>query len=116
MTDKKNRERDERAKEAKIEEMNSTLVRRGSDAATFREMVEYAELLEERPLTKLLAELPGLAHLSKAKFDLTAQVLRRRFRKESDVDRQQLEAFADEIASTVEESETAERIRHVFKA
>ena len=98
------------------DETNSTLIRAGSDAATFREMVEYATLLEQRPLTKLLAELPALAHLSQAKFDLTTQVLRRRFRKEGDAERQQLETFAEEIAAGVEESEVADRIRHVFKS
>jgi hypothetical protein len=96
-------------------DMNSTLVRRGTDAATFQEMVAYATLLEGRPLTKLLEELPALAHLSQAKFDLTAQVLRRRFKKESEVDRLQLETFAEELALTLDDPATAGRIRHVFR-
>lgn len=95
-------------------DFDSTLIRHGNEAATFREMVEYAELLEERPLAKLLEELPALALLSSAKFDLTLQVLRRRFRGEQEADRQSLRAFALEVASGVKDAAVRYRIEKIF--
>ena len=95
------------------DDFDSTLIRRGNDAATFREMADYAHMLEERPLAKLLMELPALAHLSSAKFDLTAAVLRRRFRLESETDREQLTVLAHEIAAECD-TDTGDRIRAIF--
>ena len=96
------------------EEFSTTLIRAGNEAATFREMVEFAEMLEQRPVMKLLEDLPGLALLSEAKFNLATQILRRRFRHEADADRAQLITFANEIADSAHTPEASERIRHIF--
>lgn len=97
------------------DDLSSTLVRRGTDAATFRDMVNFAEMLEHRPLDKLLAELPALAHLSEAKFNLATVVLRNRFRKVDDVDREQLRILANEVASSAIDPLIQQRIRELFK-
>jgi hypothetical protein len=97
-----------------LEMADSTLIRRGTEASTFKDMVEYAETLENRPVIRLLEELPGLAALSESKFHLAVHVLRRRFRKEAEVDRLQLTILAREIAESVEQPEIAGRIRSIF--
>jgi len=71
--------------------------------------------VEVRPLTKLLEELPDLARLSEGKFSLAVSVLRRRFRKELQVNRDQLQVFGEEIALSVEDSAIADKIRTIFK-
>ncbi|MGA7615903.1 MAG: hypothetical protein WBX15_12070 [Thermoanaerobaculia bacterium] len=96
------------------EELDTTLIRRGTRAATFLEMAEFAKMLEERPLERLLAELPGLATLSTTKFALAVSVLRRRFRSEPDVNREQLRTFAGEIAEEIPDPDLATRIRTMF--
>lgn len=60
---------------------SSTLVRRGADAETLREMVEFVEEIEHRPLPKLVRDLEGLASLSDRKFELASHVVRRRLEK-----------------------------------
>lgn len=82
-------------------------------AATLSEITEFAESLEHRPLDKLLAELPAVAALSRAKFDLARQVIRRRARQLSAVDVDQLRAFALEIAAD-SGGEVGQRIRSLF--
>jgi len=94
-------------------DFDSTLIRRGVRAATFPEMAQFAETIEDRPLDKLLTELPALASLSELKFTLARQVIRRRSRTLSEVDREQLEVLACEIAETTP-SELAQRIRGIF--
>lgn len=96
------------------EECDSTLIRRGRNALTFWEMAQFADTLSSRPLMKLLEELPDLARLSPAKFNLATITLRRRFRGESPVDQVQLREIANEIAATVPESAVATRIRELF--
>ena len=95
-------------------DFDSTLIRRGRNAVTFAEMAEFVRTLEERPIPKLLEELPDLARLSDSKFTLALKILRRRFDSESDVDQQQLRTFAEEIAAGVDEPGTAARIRDIF--
>lgn len=96
------------------EECDSTLIRRGRSALTFWEMAQFADTLSKRPLHKLLEELPDLARLSPAKFNLATITLRRRFRDEAPVDQIQLRTIACEIAATVPESAVATRIRELF--
>ena len=96
------------------QECDSTLIRRGRTALTFWEMAQFAETLNSRPLMKLLEELPELARLSTAKFNLATITLRRRFRIEAPVDQIQLRAVANEIAASVEEPMAARRIRELF--
>lgn len=96
------------------QDMDSTLIRRGRNAVTFPEMVEFAETIERRPLTQLLFELPGIAELSETKFSVASNILRRRFRNESPVDQLQLQTFAGEIADGIRDAVLGERIRSIF--
>lgn len=96
------------------QECDSTLIRRGRTALTFWEMAQFAETLCQRPLPKLLEELPELARLSPAKFNLATITLRRRFRNETPIDQLQLREIANEIADTLGDSATATRIRELF--
>lgn len=96
------------------QECDSTLIRRGRSALTFWEMAQFADTLSKRPLAKLLEELPDLARLSPAKFNLATITLRRRFRGETPIDQIQLRTIANEIAATVPESAVATRIRELF--
>ena len=93
--------------------LNTTLVLKGAQAATFREMEDFADTVETRPLDKLLGDLNGLVRLPETKFELARLVLRRRLRELPDVEREQLRLFAEEVASTAD-AEAAERIRSVF--
>ena len=94
-------------------EADSTLIRRGVSASTFTEIEQFVETIEERPLDKLLSELPGIAGFSGAKFDLARQVVRRRAKQLDAVERDQLRVLANEIASTTSES-IGDRIRGIF--
>lgn len=93
---------------------DSTVVRRGADATTFRDMVEYADLLAERPLEDLIRDLPGLAVLSRSKFDLTLVVLRRRLRVESVERQRELMRLADETSRHSADTEVHEAVRGLF--
>lgn len=95
-------------------DFDSTLIRRGFQAATFSEMAEFAQTVETRPLDRLLSELPGLAQLSDMKFALARQVIRRRMRELVAIDREQLRVHAEEVASTAPVP-VATRIRDIFR-
>jgi hypothetical protein len=94
-------------------DFESTLIRRGLQATTISEMTKFVATMEDRPLDKLLTDLPGFALLSETKFSLARAVLRRRVRELSEVDREQLRVFAFEIASETE-PEVAERLKTMF--
>ena len=94
-------------------DFDSTLIRRAVKAATFNEMAEFAVSVETRPLDKLLADLPGIASLSEMKFSHARQVIRRRSRELTAVDRDQLRVLAEEIAAAAP-SLVASRIREIF--
>ena len=93
--------------------LNTTLVLKGAQATTFREMEDFADNIETRPLDKLLGDLNGLVRLPDTKFELARLVLRRRVRELDEVEREQLRIFAEEVASHAD-AEAAERIRSVF--
>ena len=93
--------------------LNTTLVLKGAQAMTFRDMEDFADNVESRPLDKLLGDLNGLVRLPDTKFELARLVLRRRLRELGDVEREQLRLFAEEVASGAD-AEAAERIRSVF--
>jgi hypothetical protein len=95
-------------------EADSTLIRRGVRASTFNEMAEFVETIDVRPLDKLIADLPGIAGLSGAKFDLARQVVRRRANHLISVEREQLRTMAEEVASNAPD-DVAERIRGIFR-
>ncbi len=94
-------------------DFESTLIRRGLQATTITEMTRFVSTIEDRPLDKLLVDLPGFALLSETKFSLARAVLRRRVRDLDEIDRQQLRVFAMEIASETD-PEVADRIRTLF--
>jgi hypothetical protein len=93
---------------------DTTLIRHGREAVTFTDMVNFARDLEERPLIRLLDEIPSLAVFPDAKFALARMILRRRFRGESPVDQLQLQTVLEEMASTVDDPEIASRVRTLF--
>lgn len=98
---------------AEPRDIDSTLIRVGTRAATLTEMSEFVETIETRPLDKLLTDLPGIAGLSAAKFDLARQVVRRRVRHLIDVEREQLRALANEVAASAAD-DVAQRIHDLF--
>jgi hypothetical protein len=94
-------------------DFDSTLIRRGVQATTITEMTRFVSLMEERPLDKLLAELPGFALLSETKFSLARAVLRRRARQLDAADREQLRVLAQEVAAQ-SEAEVSARLHDLF--
>lgn len=96
-----------------VPDLDSTLIRRGVNAATLSDMADFVETIQQRPLDKLLAELPGLAALSQTKFSLARQVIRRRARTLGRPDYEQLRLVAFEIADDAG-NEVGERIRSLF--
>ena len=94
--------------------LDTTLIRRGRSALSVSEMVAFVDMLEARPLLKLLEELPELARLSEAKFALATKTVRRRFRGESPVDQMQLRIVANDVAQTLDDVDTAARVRGLF--
>ena len=95
------------------EDLDSTLIRRGVSAATISDMAEFVETIQQRPLDKLLTELPALAELSTTKFSLARQAFRRRVRTLGRGDYEQLRLIAFEVADDAG-SEVGERIRSLF--
>jgi len=93
---------------------NSTLIRRAVDAVTYPDMVTFVRTLEERPVMKLLDELPDLARLSATKFDLAMKTLRRRFHGHPPIEQVQLQVYANEVADDIEDIEVAQRVRSIF--
>lgn len=97
-----------------MEDLDSTLVRRGRQATSFADMVAFAQSVHDRPFDKLLEELPLLARLSDTKFNLATRVLRRRFMTESPANQHRLRTVGQEVASTVSSDWVAGRIRSIF--
>ncbi len=94
-------------------DLDTTLVRHGHSATTFTDMTEFVAEIEERPLDKLLCDLPGLVKLSEMKFVLARRTLQRRFAALPAVEREQLAIMAREVSLTAE-GDDVERIRSVF--
>lgn len=94
-------------------DFDSTLIRHGVQATTISEMTRFVATVEQRPLDKLLADLPGFAVFSETKFSLARAVLRRRVKDLDPVDREQLRVLAREIADKAD-FDVAERIRSLF--
>ena len=95
-------------------DFDSTLIRRGTRASTYSDMAEFAQILESRPLDRLLTELPAIMGLSETKFLLARAVIRRRARSLSETDREQLSALSLEVAEG-EGAQVRNRIRAVFE-
>jgi hypothetical protein len=101
--------------QSRLNDKDSTLVRRARNAATVSDISEFAMTLETRPLAKLLGDLPELAKVSDAKFAVASSVLRRRFRDEAPLAQLQLRASGLEIAGTIGDDTVARRIRNIFE-
>ena len=80
-------------------DFDSTLIRHGVRATTMSDMQLFVNAIQQRPLDKLLSDLPGLAKLSDMKFILARQVLRRRIAELDLVEREQLRVLAEEVAA-----------------
>ena len=96
-----------------VTDLDSTLIRRGVSASTLSDMADFVETIQQRPLDKLLVDLPGLAELSQTKFSLARQVIRRRAKSLDRPDFEQLRLVAFEIADDAG-NEVGERIRSLF--
>ncbi|HVE72280.1 MAG TPA: hypothetical protein VNI54_13005 [Thermoanaerobaculia bacterium] len=94
-------------------DFDSTLVKRGVSASTFNDMADFVDSIEQRPLDKLLGELPGLAQLSQTKFSLARQAIRRRTKALERPELEQIRLIAFEIADDAG-AEVGERIRSMF--
>jgi len=99
----------------RMEDLDSTLIRRGRQAASLSDMVEFAKDVHERPLTKLFEELPQIARLSDTKFNLATNILRSRFRSQSNIDQFELRKIGSEIADRASNDWVADRIRAIFE-
>lgn len=97
-----------------LNEFDSTLIRRGRTAVSFADMVAFAQTVHDRPIDKLLEELPQIARLSDTKFNLATNVLRRRFCSESEDEQMKLRVIGDNIAANSSSMWVAERIRSIF--
>lgn len=94
-------------------DFDTTLIRSGIQATTISELSKFVVTMEERPLDRLLNDLPGFALFSNSKFDLARAVFRRRVRNLAPVERLQLKMHAEEVALRTED-DVAERIRALF--
>ncbi len=94
-------------------DLQSTLVRRGRTAETMRDMIEFVEGIEQRPLDKLLFDLPGLAGLSPRKIELSFQVVQRRMRALKPAEQARLRLLARQIAKE-SDAPAAEVICRIF--
>jgi hypothetical protein len=94
-------------------DFDTTLIRSGIQATTISELSKFVTAMEERPLDRLLSDLPGFALFSNSKFDLARAVFRRRIRTLAPVERLQLKIHAEEVAAHAD-AEVGERIRALF--
>lgn len=90
-------------------DFDSTLIRRGSEAATFDEIAAFARMIEERPIATLLDDLSAIEFLSDTKFQIASRTLRRRLRA---MEEAELETVRAHLAA-LERSDplAAERLR-----
>jgi hypothetical protein len=98
-----------------MDDLDSTLIRRGRQAASFSDMVEFAKDVHERPLAKLFEELPQIARLSDTKFHLATNILRNRFRSQAGIEQSELRKIGSEIADRASNDWVADRIRSIFE-
>ena len=98
-----------------IDDADSTLIRRGRRASSLSDMVEFAKSVHERPLAKVVEELPQIARLSDTKFHVATKILRQRFDTQSAEEKRVLRRIGDDIADSVSSEWVADRIRSIFK-
>jgi hypothetical protein len=95
-------------------DFDSTLIRHGLQATTISDMTRFVATMDQRPLDKLLQDLPGFALFSETKFSLARAVLRRRMKELSAIDREQLRVLASEVVSE-SKTDVAQRIQAIFE-
>ena len=95
-------------------DFDSTLIRRAKHASTFKDVAEFQDTLEHRPIAKLLGELPALAKISQTQFILATTVIRRRYEEQPTAEQFELQSFGLEIAAEVLDADTSAKIRSVF--
>lgn len=96
------------------QDIESTLIRRGRSALSASEMVTFAQTVHDRPISKLLEELPELARLSDTKFNLATNVLRRRLQSTDPEQQSELRKIGMALAAESASEWVAERIRSIF--
>lgn len=93
--------------------LNTTLVREGLEASTREDLVRFADEVERRPIRQLLEDLPGLARLSRDKFDLVLDVIRARIARQPLAVRERIAAQIDIWAGSTENAEVASRLKEL---
>jgi hypothetical protein len=86
---------------------DSTIVRHGKEAFLLAEMGRFSRELTERPLRKLIEDLPGLLDLPESKYALVALTLKKRMRA-SEIER---DSIATELQTLRERSSETIRSR-----
>lgn len=77
----------------------SSVVLRGIDARTFSEMESFVKDLEQRPVERLLRDLPELAELSPTKVSLISYVIHGKYRASEAEERDRMR---ESVAATFE--------------
>lgn len=90
-------------------EQSSSVVIRGLDATTFEQMEDFVDDLQQRPLDRLLQDLPRLARLSSTKFALVSYVMKRKFEAAAPVERERMRETIS-AATTGVEDDARERL------
>jgi hypothetical protein len=86
---------------------DSTIVRHGKEAFLLAEIGKFSRELAERPLRKLIEDLPGLLDLPDSKYALVALTLKKRMRA-SEIER---DAIAAELQTLLQRSSETVRGR-----
>lgn len=91
------------------DELDSTLIRAGSEAATFNEVAAFARMIDQRPIGVLLDDLARLEFLSGTKIQIARRALRRRF---ASLPQAELDAVRAHLGSLERsDPDAAERLR-----
>jgi hypothetical protein len=91
-------------------EPSSSVVIRGMDATTFEQMEAFVDDLQQRPLERLLKDLPRLARLSSTKFALVSYVIKRKFDSAPTQEREAMRASIQTSAAAEPDEGTRERL------
>jgi len=79
-----------------LEVVADPTILRGTSALTFLDMADFTEMIQKRPLDRLLGDFRELAMLSDTKFSLVRSVVRRRLRALTQNERESLRLATSE--------------------
>jgi hypothetical protein len=96
-------------------EQSSSVVIRGLDATTFEQMEDFVDDLQQRPLDRLLRDLPRLARLSSTKFALVSYVMKRKFEGADATERERIRDQVTSVTSTEPEPDPRERLERLLE-